>query len=74
MLNKISITSEISMVGPSVEVIPKPGDELARTGSRLESLSTEILFLILESVGGLVNLSLSCADYSETASLRRPST
>jgi hypothetical protein len=35
------------MANPSAVVIPNAGDEVVRTGSRLESLSTETLFLIL---------------------------
>ena len=44
--NIISSKGELSMADPSAIVIPTASDEVARTGSRLESLSTETLFLI----------------------------
>lgn len=43
----ISSKGEPSMADPSAVVIPTASDEVVRTGSRLESLSTETLFLIL---------------------------
>jgi hypothetical protein len=45
--NIISSKGEPSMADPSAVVIPTAGDEVVGTGSRLESLSTETLFLIL---------------------------
>jgi hypothetical protein len=48
--NIISSKAELSMADPSSIVIPTASDEVARTGSRLESLSTETLFLIFVKI------------------------